>query len=209
MPSATANVYQAEVTFTGTIGLVLDNIDTADPENPINVEIKKITDKGQDMTEEDRKRKDWLAYQGAFYKDDDGRLVMPWRSIKRALRSGAYLVGGTSLSGKMDAGIEPGITAVEFPLTYKGPDDPAKLYEDQRYRLRLMVNKNPSGKKAMVPSVRPILPDWSLTFPVTVFNEIIGWDRFVRAVEITGKSTGIGNARKLGYGRFAVDIRQI
>jgi hypothetical protein len=208
MPSTTANVYQAEVTFTGTIGLVLDNIDTADPENLIAVEIKKITDKGSDMTSEDRKRKDWLAYQGAFYKDATGNLVIPWRSIKRALRSGAYLVGGTSLSGKIDAGIEPGVTAVEFPLSYKGPTDTIALYEDKKYCLRLMVNKNPSGKKAMIPSVRPILPQWSLAFPVTVFNEIIGWDRFVRSVEFTGKSVGIGNARKLGYGRFAVDIKQ-
>ena len=208
MPSVTPNVYQGEVTFTGTIGLVLDNIDTADPENPIAIEIKQITDKGQDMTEEDRKRKDWLAYQGAFYRDDTGHLVVPWRSIKRALRSGAYLAGGTSLSGKMDAGIEPGVTAVEFPLSYEGPTDTAKMYDDKHFCLRLMVNKNPSGKKAMVPSVRPILPEWSLTFPVTVFNEIIGWDRFVRAVEITGKSVGIGNARKLGYGRFAAAIKR-
>lgn len=209
MPSVTPNVYQANVTFTGTIGLVLDNIDTADPENETAMLIKQITDKDE-MTEEDRKRKDLLAYQGCFYKDDLGNLVMPWRSIKRALRSGAYLIGGTTLSGKMDAGIEPGATAIEFPLQYEGPSDPNKLYDDQRFKLRLMVNKNPSSsKKAMVPSVRPILPEWSLTFPVTVFNEVIGWDRFVRAVEITGKSVGIGNARKLGYGRFAVSVRQI
>lgn len=199
----TPGTYQAQVRFTGTTGLVLDNIDTADPENPIAQDIKKITDKGE-MTAEDRQRKDYLAYHGALYLDGEHRLVMPYRCIKRALRSGAYLVGGTQLSGKMDAGVDAGV--LEFPLEHSGPDDPGKLYEDARYRLRLMVNKNPSGKKAMVPSVRPLLPEWGLTFTLKVFNEIIGWDRLVRAIEATGTSVGIGNARKLGYGRFHAEV---
>lgn len=201
------NIYQARIRLTGTTGLVLDNIDMADPENPISIEVKKITDKGPDMTDEDRRRKDYLAYHGALYLDRDRRLVLPWRCIKRALRSGAYLVGSTTLSGKMEAGIET--SATEFPLYYDGPDDVSKLYDDPQFRLRLMVNKNPSGKKAMIPSVRPILPTWALDLKVTVFNEVIGWDKFRQALDRTGASTGIGNARKLGYGRFTAEAERL
>lgn len=201
------NIYQARVRLTGTTGLVLDNIDTADPENPIAIEIKKITDKGKDMTGEDRKRKDWLAYHGSLYLNRDKRLILPWRCIKRALRSGAYLVGSTQLSGKTDAGVET--SATEFPLHHNGPDDTSKLYDDLQFRLRLMVNKNPSGKKAMVPSVRPILPEWGIDFKVTIFNEVIGWDKFRQTLERTGISVGLGNARKLGYGRFTAEAERL
>jgi len=204
--ATTPNIYKAQISLEGTTGLVLDNIDTADPENAIAQQIKQITDKDE-MTHEDRQRKDWLAYHGALYLDASKHLVMPYRCIKRALRSGAFLTGGTSLSGKMDAGVSA--SALEFPLGYTGPEDPARLYEDDRFKLRLMVNKNPSGKKAMVPSVRPILPDWSLQFTLTVFNEIIGWERLVRAIDATGTSVGIGNARKLGYGRFNAQVTKL
>lgn len=203
--SAMANVNQARITMTGTTGLVLDNIESMDPDGEIAREIKKITDKDE-MTAEDRERKDRLAYRGALYLNPDKRLVLPYRCLKRALRSGAYLIGSTTLSGKMDKGIET--TALEFPLDYTGPADVDKLYEDERFRLRLMVNKNPSGKKAMVPYVRPVLPEWSMTCTLMVFNEIIGWDKFVQSVEATGTLIGVGNARKIGYGRFSATVEK-
>jgi hypothetical protein len=203
--TAITNVYQATVTMTGTTGLVLDNIEAMDPDGDIAREIKRITGKDE-MTDEDRARKDRLAYQGSLYLDDTNRLVLPYRCIKRALRSGAYLVGSTALAGRMDKGIET--SALEFPLDYEGPQDPVKLYEDKRFRLRLMVNKNPTGKKAMVPSVRPLLPEWALTCTITVFNEVIGWDKFVQSVEATGLMVGVGNARKIGYGRFSASVEQ-
>lgn len=200
----TSEIYDVQVTLTGTAPLVLDNIESADPENPIAREIKQITGKDS-MTEEDQHRKDWLAYFGALYLDSSKtQLVFPYRAVKRALRSGAYYVGGASLSGKIDNGME--CSSIEFPLDYKGPADVRQLFEDPDFRLRLMVNKNPSGKKAMVPSVRPLIPVWSLSFTATIFNSIVGWDNVVRALQFTGKSVGIGNARKLGYGRFSADI---
>jgi hypothetical protein len=192
--------------MTGTTGLVLDNIESMDPDGDIAREIKKITDKDE-MTDEDRARKDRLAYRGSLYLGDADHLVLPYRCVKRALRSGAYLIGSTALSGKMDKGIET--SALEFPLDYEGPQDALKLYEDKRFRLRLMVNKNPSGKKAMVPSVRPLLPEWALTCTLTVFNEVIGWDKFVQSVKATGQMIGVGNARKIGYGRFAADVERL
>lgn len=208
---ATPNVDTAKVVLTGTTPLVLDNIEHADPEDPICQQIKEITDKGKDMTAEDRKRKDWLAYNASLYLgsgvDGSRAVVMPWVNINRALRTGAFRIGGTSASGKADGGIASG--ALEFLLIHKGPRDPGKLYEDEQFRLRKMVNKNPTGKKAMVPSVRPIFPEWSLELTLIVFNEIISWDMFNRVISATGTAVGIGNARKLGYGRFTAEVAQL
>jgi hypothetical protein len=208
--AVTANVYTARVVITGTTALVMDNIQHADPEDPIAVQIKEITDKKTDMTAEDARRKNWLAYHAALYLDDSGSgpyVVMPWNNISRALRTGAFRIGGTSASGKIDGGVAT--SALNFPLDHTGPQDPAKLYDDQRFRFRTMVNKNPTGKKAMVPSVRPVFPDWGLTLSLTVFNDIIGWDVFVRVIQATGQAVGIGNARKLGYGRFTAEVTKI
>jgi len=206
---ATPNVDTAKVVLTGTTPLVLDNIEHADPEDPIYRQIKEITDKGKEMTDEDRKRKDWLAYSASLYlggTDGDRRVVMPWVNINRALRTGAFRIGGVSASGKADGGIASG--ALEFPLIHKGPDDPRQLYDNERFRLRKMVNKNPTGKKAMVPSVRPIFPEWGLELTLIVFNEIISWDMFNRVISATGTAVGVGNARKLGYGRFTAEVAQ-
>lgn len=207
---ATPNVDTATVTLTGTTPLVLDNIEHADPEDPIAQAIAEITAKKTDMTAEDRKRKDWLAYNASLYlsasPDGNRAVVVPWVNINRAVRTGAFRIGGTSASGKADGGISSGV--LEFPLIHNGPSDPAKLYDDDRFRLRKMVNKNPTGKKAMVPSVRPLFPEWRLEMTLFVFNEVISWDMFCRVIAATGTTVGIGNARKLGYGRFNADVVQ-
>jgi hypothetical protein len=207
MPAA-PNIDTAKVVLTGTTPLVLDNIEHADPEDPIYRQIKEITDKGKEMTTEDRKRKDWLAYNASLYLSTapggGKRVVVPWVNINRALRTGAFRIGGVGASGKADGGIAT--ATLEFPLIHNGPKDPAKLYEDERFRLRKMVNKNPTGKKAMVPSVRPQFPEWSLELDLIVFNEIISWDMFGRVLSATGMAAGIGNARKLGYGRFTAEV---
>ena len=206
---ATPNVDTARVVLTGTTPLVLDNIEHADPEDPIARQIKEITDKGtKRMTDEDRKRKDWLAYNASLYlgpaPGGGKRVVVPWMNISRALRTGAYRIGGGSASGKADGGLASG--ELDFPLAYNGPADPAKLYEDERFRFRKMVNKTPSSSKSMVPSVRPIFPEWSIELTMIVFNEVISWDLFSRTIAMTGMAVGIGSARKLGYGRFAAEV---
>jgi hypothetical protein len=208
---ATPNVDQAKVILTGTTPLVLDNIEHADPEDPIYQQIKEITDKGKEMTAEDRKRKDRLAYDAGLYlgggPDGSRVVVMPWVNINRAVRTGAFRIAGVAASGKADGGIAT--AALEFPLIHNGPKDPRKLYDNELFRLRKMVNKNPSGKKAMVPSVRPIFPEWSLELTLIVFNEIISWDMFNRVISATGTAVGIGNARKLGYGRFTAEVARV
>jgi len=189
--------------MTGKTGLVLDNIDTADPENAIAQEIAKILAKS-DLTEEDRQRKDWLAFHGALYTDRDHHLVLPYRCVKRALRNGAYLIGSSTLSGKMDKGVESS-GSTDFRIVYEGPQDARELYDHQQFRLRNMVRKG----KGMVPYVRPLIPEWKVIADVMVFNDVISWDQFTRTVDITGQAVGVGNARKIGYGRFTAEVKRL
>lgn len=200
--SVLANVDSATVVLTGSTPLVMDSIEHSDPEDPLSKAIRSITAKGASMTEEDQHRKDRLAYMSSLYLNDDGRLVIPWNNVSRALTTGAYYVGGTALSGKVDKGASC-VGSGESLLSYTGPEPP-KLFDDPAFCLRKMVNKNPSGKKAMIATTRPKFDDWSVSFPVVVLNDVCGFDDFIRALTATGATVGIGNARKLGYGRFTV-----
>jgi len=183
----------------------MDSIEHSDPIDPIARQIKEITDKKDQMTDEDRRRKDQLAYLAGLYLTD-GRLVIPWALVRRALATGAFYIGGTSLSGKVDKGVS--CLMIEAPLQYDGPE-PGKLFEDDRFCLRKMVNKNPTGKKAMVATIRPQFPEWTAAFTVSIFNDVVGFSDFTRAIQATGKTVGIGNARKLGYGRFSVQVTKL
>lgn len=198
--SVFANVDTAVITLTGTTPLVMDNIEHTDPEDPIAREIRKITDKKTAMTEEDRHRKDRLAYMASLYLDN-GQLIVPWALLRRALATGAYFIGGPSLSGKVNNGVS--CTIIAAPLIYSGPE-PSRLFEDDKFCLRKMVKKG----TGMVPSTRPVFPEWSAVFTVTVLNDICGFEDFVRAAQTTGATAGIGNARKLGYGRFSASVER-
>jgi hypothetical protein len=202
-----SSVDRGRMILTGTGGgLVMDNIQSMDPDSELNQQIQAIISKPE-MTEEDVRRKNELAYLAALYTDpESGELVFPWANILRALRSGAFAVGKAKLSGDVGNGVTS--SGIEFPLAYDGPE-PGKLYGEARFRLRKSVNKNPSGKKAMVITVRPVIPEWQLEVPVTVFNEVIGWDKFVRVVKMTGEAVGFGNARRLGYGRFTAEVTKL
>jgi hypothetical protein len=202
MPRAvTAAIYRAHVVLTGTTGLVLNNIRLADPEDPVVIERKQITGKRQ-MTSEDRERAEFLQWNGSLY-EEAGQIIFPVVNVLRSVQS-------IAAAFRDKTRVERGVSsagAVSVPLQYNGPSDLQKLYEDPRFRFRTMVNGNPSsGKKAMVPSLRPVFPEWRIELGLIVFNDVLGWDQFAKYVELAGSGEGIGNARKLGYGRFTAEI---
>ena len=47
-----------------------------------------------------------------------------------------------------------------------------------------------------------------MSLTVVVFADILGWDKFKQIVDAAGVQ-GIGNARKLGYGRFGAEITEL
>jgi hypothetical protein len=43
---------------------------------------------------------------------------------------------------------------------------------------------------------------------VLVLTELINWDAFCKVIDLAG-NVGVGNARKIGYGRFDVQITKL
>lgn len=202
--AVTANVYKLHLILAGTSPLVINNIRGADPDEPLVREMKKITDKKTGMTDEDRQRLELLKWRCSLYDQDAlGNLLFPVANILKSFqRAAGQFRKGTQLA----RAVSPAQASIV--IEHDGPRDLDKLYSDDRYRLRNMVNTNPTGKKTMVPTVRPIFPEWAMELDVILLNDVLGETDFTRCAELAGVGEGIGNARPLGYGRFAVQIQR-
>jgi hypothetical protein len=197
---------KARLDLTGMTPLVVNNARLADPTDSIAVQIKHITDKGVRMTAEEREQKEALQWAGSLYLSDDDQVVFPGRNFIRAFRDVAPAF-------KLGANIDRGgvmILEPEIAVQHDGPQSRKALWENPRYRFRTVVNGNPTRgpKGGKVTSMRPIFPVWSMSLTAVVFADILGWDDFLRIVDAAG-AQGIGNARKLGYGRFTAKVTQL
>ena len=213
------NQVKARLEITGLTPLVINNIEMADSEGYEYARLaKEITSKpAKSRTPEMSEQLHALEWRGSFYESDS--IVFPGRNFIRAITDAAR---GFKQGASIDRGAVA-VTEVEIPVLHDGPAlsydkatglsygtvDYKAMYQNKRYRFRSVVNKNPaSGKKAMVPTMRPILPVWAMSVTVVVFTEILGWDKFVQIIEAAG-AQGIGNGRKLGFGKFDVVVQQL
>lgn len=197
---------KAQLDLTGVTPLIVNNAQLADPTCQYTMEIKAITDKGVRMTPEEREQKEALQWAGSLYLADDGSLVFPGRNFLRAFRD----VAPTFKAG---ADIDRGgvmIADTEVVTQHDGPSDRRQLWENPRYRFRTVVNGNPTKgpKGGKVVSMRPVFPVWGMSVTVVVFADILGWDKFEKIIDAAG-AQGIGNARKLGYGRFTTKVTKL
>jgi hypothetical protein len=211
--------FDVRAVLTGKSPLVMHHPRTSDPDDEMTQAIKEITDKKTQMTAEDRKRKDGLQWRAGLYTEwvkEDGaedpveRVIIPVIWIMAALEAGGKTLGqGTKSKG---AAVLRSVTPTEVfvMLDYEGPQDIAGLAADPRFRWRTIVNPNPTARTPVkAPSVRPIFPAWSLTVTFNVVTDMgLGWDDFEKAFRAAG-NIGIGDARKLGRGRFRARLTKL
>lgn len=190
-------------------GLVLNNGELADPTNPFAEKIAELVEQGRGrkkLTDEQRERKDFLNWRGSLYINPEGLLIIPAQNLFKAIVNAAREFNlGTKIEDRGAVTLQE----TELMLVHDGPDDLDKLWSDSRYRFRTLVNPNPSSKnKGLLPLMRPVFPSWSATATARVIPEMINWDAFCQVVEAAG-NVGVGNARKIGYGRFDVRVSEI
>lgn len=198
--------------------LVMHHPRTADPDDEMKLAIDEIVAKGKQMTPEDRKRKEDLQWRASLYteevKEGDDvpreRVIVPMIWLIRALEGGGKTLGtGTSSKG---AAVFRSVTPTEtfMLLGYDGPQDVAGLGRDSRFRWRAIVNPNPTASKPVkLPSVRAIFPAWEVTTTLHLVTDMgLSWADFERAFRAAG-NIGIGDARRLGYGRFNVKLTKL
>ena len=183
--------------LTGVTGLVQHNERLADPDDEYARLIRDLNDKGRDRTDADRAEIARLEWYGGLYHDPDVGIYIPsWNVIRCFERGATILRKGRTILRALSA------TTDRIPLEYDGPTDLAKLYDRKEFRLRKMVGI----QRSRVVRVRPIFRTWALTFEAELQEDVMNLRDFVRVVELAGRSEGLGEARKLGYGRFVAEV---
>lgn len=198
---------RVQTKLTGISNLVMHNPQMADPENEFVMAIKQITAKRDKMTQDDRDEKSRLQFAGALYISPELGPYMPIANIRRCLVEGGRAIG----SGRDSKGptVERAVIGVggNVALEYPGPRDVDELWQFPRFRWETMVNGNPtSAKRTLVKSTRPWFPEWKLTVEWELATDVLDFDVFARIVEVAGKAAGLGDARRLGYGRFDAEV---
>lgn len=185
------------IRLTGVTGLVFHNERLADPDDSYTRAIKEITDKKNRQTDSDRAEVSRLEWYGGLYHEPDlGVYVPSWNVHKCLERGGSITRRGSTILRAMS------VTTDRVPLGYEGGTDLAKLYAQPEFRLRKMVGI----QRGRIVRMRPIFRRWSLQVEAEFLEDVMNLEEFARIAELAGRSEGLCDARKLGYGRFTVEV---
>lgn len=191
------------ISLVGSTPLIMHNSRLADPEDTFTVAIAKLNDKKSDKTDEDKREVARLQFAGGMYFSTDTGPYLPGPNLIRSLRNSGNLVKKNRGGKQIERGFH--LVTQRAPLEYVGPRDLDELWGDaaSEWVDRRMV-KIPQGGR--VPTTRPIFPKWRAVFEFDLDTNEIDKDDFAAFAEKAGRVEGVGDARRLGYGRFTVEI---
>lgn len=195
---------QIELRLTGRTPLLMHNIRLADPEDPIVEQIKKITAKKSKQTKDDRAEVSRLEWRGSLYaavdQNGDEFVSFPTFNVRRSLEEAAKVNRlGTAVRRALS------FEDIEVPLTYPGPENFDKLYDDPAYRHRAAVGI----QKSRTMRIRPQFKKWSLAVPGLLLTNVLDFDALVDIARLAGLAEGLGDFRTGGFGRFDVEVVEV
>jgi hypothetical protein len=185
-----------EIRFTGTTPLLCHNVQLADPDNDIVMQIKAITSKRK-KTAEDRADIAKLEWYGGLYLGKDGPCY-PTAGLRKCLINAGKI-------NKLGSTLLRALHFVDFqvPIVYAGPRDIDKLFLDKKFQHRAMV----AVSTAKTVRVRPHFAEWSVTAKAGLLDDVLDMSDLVRVVEIAGVAEGLGDGRRIGFGRFQGSVK--
>ena len=183
------------VHLTGSTPLLMHNIVLADPDNAYVRQIAAITSK-RTKTPDDRAevaRLEWLA--GLYV--EDGRVVIPTANVRRCLERGAALrkLGAATVRGLIPY-------SVNVALEHDGPAEVSTLADRPEYQDRRLVGV----QRNKTLRTRPIFRKWGLTMECELLEDVLDFADLTAVCDLAGRVEGLGDARKLGYGRFEAKV---
>ena len=182
----------------GQTPLVQHNIQLADERNEYKRAIDELTAKrGKDRTDSENAEIEKLEWFGGLYHDPDVGIYVPSWSIVRCLERGGTLTRQGSTVVRALA-----VMTDKVPLEYDGPPDPKDLWERPEFRWRTMVGVD----RKRVPRMRPIFRRWALSLEAELLDDVMNLRDLAEIAARAGRSEGLGDARKLGNGRFMVKV---
>lgn len=191
------------ITLTGTTPLLMHNARLSDPDDIYTRAIAKITSKGKDQTDDDRLEKSRLQFAGGMYYDPDIGPYLPGQNFIRSLRNAANLVQKNRGGKKIERGFI--LLSDRARLDYPGTRDLDELWGDGATPfVDRRIVKIPGGGR--VPATRPIFATWAAAFEFELDGNEINLEDFEAFAEKAARAEGIGDGRRIGYGRHKVEV---
>jgi hypothetical protein len=194
------------ITLTGRTPLVMHCAQLADPLNRYTRKIKEITDKpSRTKTDADYADIAKLEWMGGLYigeVEHKGKIVVPTWNVIRTLEEAAKV---TRRGRQVVRSVVP--TETEVPLEF--PDRDRTLEElwemGEQYRFLTLVGI----KQSKTTRMRPQFPSWALTMTVLLQENLLNFDQLREIANQAGVIEGLGDARKLGKGRFSAQVEKV
>lgn len=187
------------LTLQGTTPLLMHNARLADPLDEFAKDLRRISSK-RNKTEDDHLAMSKLEYFGGLYLDSDAGPFIPGPNIAKCLYEGATM---NRLGTKVQRGVQI-ITEVN-PLSYVGPRTAAELWESQNFydRASVVVGQN------RIQRTRPMFREWKTEAEGWLDESQLDLDQLSQIAENAGTFFGLGDARRLGKGRFIAKVEAI
>lgn len=184
------------VTITGTAPLLLHNGRMANPLDEYAQELKGITSKpGRQKTEDDYIAMMRIEFLGSLYYDKTHGVYIPAENIESCGFDGAKL----SRRGQL---FKQGVSCLDthHPLVYEGPRKPEQLWDLKEFRdvRRVRLSKTSSMMRC-----RPRFDNWSVSFVLNYYPEIIDPDAIRTSFDDAGQRIGLGDYH-MRFGKFEV-----
>jgi len=174
--------------------IMLHNAELANPANPYSKELKKYTGKRK-KTDADQEKIHDLEWIGGVYLTDDGKdICIPPHVIRGFIIAGA----------RRDRNGKPFESALQVmkngKFIHDGPKDLETLRKDPKFRDIRIVRV----QQQRVPRCRAKFDNWSVEFEISYDEKLLNKETVVLALNAAGATCGVGDALKLGFGRFEV-----
>jgi hypothetical protein len=89
------------------------------------------------------------------------------------------------------------------PLIYNGPETIADLWASPVHLHRAAV-KVGTGR---VIRTRPQFPTWGLLMEFELLTDVMDTEAFTEIADLAGRAEGLGDGRRIGYGRFSATVK--
>lgn len=180
----------------GTSPLMVNSPRGIDPRDPIGKQIKLITDKGADMTDEDQEMVLRLKFEQSLYWEKEIGPYLPAYNIITSFQKAAGL---TRKGQTIVRGVHL-ISSDQRPIEYDGPREIDPMWDAGYADVRPVKPRNAGA----VLGSRAMFKVWKISgLEVMLDLEQINRRNFLGFAALAGKVMGVGTYRRR-YGRFAV-----
>lgn len=188
---------QVRLKLIGTSPLLQHNVRLVDPldehTKALSEAAKEAKSKKTDAAHRTMARVEFEA--GLYFGEKIGPYV-PSTWVLKSMRDAAALT-------KQGKGIERGVIAMddELPIAYKGPRTIQGMWDAKMYDRRAT---GVASSKVM--RTRPRFNEWSIEVTLAYAPNLIDRKTLIAHAEQAGAFMGIGDGRRLRFGRFQVEV---